>query len=101
MTVRLFLHAVDASYASLQHYADHGQVRSLRSGHASECDFATDYRQGGAFSFRFWSGHPYLPLRHLVLRWEVGTDDTGTPYFTTRFAGAAPQRENQESLAGC
>lgn len=99
MTVHSFLHEVEARYRSLQHYADHGQVRSLRSRHASECDFVTEYRQDGAFRFRFWSGHPFPPLRHLVSHWEIGTDDAGVPYFISEYAGQAPRRESEESLA--
>lgn len=98
MSVHSFLQLVEARYRELRHYADHGQVTSLRASRQSICSFATDYRQGGTFSFRFWSAHPYPPLRHLISRWEIGLDQAQAPYFVTQFHDEMPQREKEESL---
>ncbi|WP_342118722.1 hypothetical protein [Pseudoduganella sp. OTU4001] len=97
MNASSFLELVEARYRELHDYADHGQVK--RAGPGGECNFTTDYHQGGTFRFRAWFGHPYRPLRHMIFRHEIGMDQSKAPYSVSQFHEDAAQRREEESLA--
>jgi len=97
MSAREFLLAVEARYRALEKYADQGYVLSKARKFQQRCTFETTYQNDGTFSFKFQRSHPYHRLRHLVTRYEVGSE-AGQAYFITQWPGSAPEREACESF---
>lgn len=88
-----------AAYASLSSYMDNGVVltHDTRKSSPDEIKFTTIFRRPQFFRFEWESHHPYEPLRHIVRRTVVWSNDKGA--FRV-FLGNFEERALERSIAG-
>ena len=72
------------AYASLSSYEDSGSVTPDDGSESPyRISFTTLYRSPSLFRFAFDTPHPYLPLRYIVTKYEVGFDGAAAYFVMT------------------